>query len=599
MRKTVLLLLLAAATTGAAPPAEPVSASGSARADAPAPAPKAELPGFAADLADRPMIAGPDGWTPISYATAWSALAKASPDRRQAARWAYARSLIGGARGGEASGVLDVMLQDDPDLALVPAWQLARGVASAQAGRSAQALTALGGPALAANSEACLWRMLAMAGAELPRQALGQVACAGPALASRRKSERARFVLAAAGAAIDAGRPALALDWLRRLPDRDAAANLLRGKAELALGRVPAGRLRLERVAKTGLPEQRADAGLGLIETGVAARTLTPAAAIQQLDALRFAWRGGRIEERALHLTWTLANAARDDRHALAAGATLFRAFDLGPDTAPMASALHARLAAALAPGSAMPIAAAAGLYWDYRDLAPAGVEGDRLVGRLADRLSAAGLYARAAELLGYQLTARAQDVAQGPLSVKVAGLHILAGRPDRALATLRATDKIAYPDEMLWDRRRVGAAALQLLGKTAEALSVLDDVPNAEAMRAEIRWKARDWEGLVAGGGSALPGKGPLAEVEQAVVLRHAIGLAMLGREAALTQLRGRYLAGFGTSPGARTFDVLTGDVGSIDPETLAQAMAALPSASPAGKFGDLLDVEVAGRKG
>ena len=175
-----------------------------------------------------------------------------------------------------------------------------------------------------------------------------------------------------------------------------------------------------------------------------------------------------------------------------------------------MLAGLHARLRAVLGPESRTPIAEAAGLYWDHRDLAPAGAEGDALAGRLADRLQIAGLYARAAELLEYQLTSRVRDVARGPLSAKVASLHILAGRPDRALGTLRATDDAAYPDAMLWERRRVAAAALQLTGRTAEALAVLGDVPGGARIAAEIQWKAQDWAGLVENGQPLLPASGP-----------------------------------------------------------------------------------------
>lgn len=614
------MLLAAASTVGAAAghassAAEQQSAGHPASTSAsPAARPAAfaalavRLPGFAAALSEIPTIVGPQAWRPIPYEKSWAALAGARPDTRQALRWDYARSLIAAERGDDAVGVLDVMRQDDPDLALVPSWQLARGAALAQTGRASEALAALGGAALggaalggaplAANPEACLWRMLAMAQAGLAQQALAQVACALPALDARPAGGRVRFVLAASRAAIEARQPALALKWLALVSDGDPAANLYRGKAYLALGQAQAGRLRLERVQLRGTPEQRMDAKLSLVEAEAGAGKLPPVSAMKQLDHIRFTWRGGDIEERTLRLGWRLSTDAHDERAAMAAGATLFRYFDLGADAAPMMAGFHAQFVSALAPDSKTPIDQAAGLYWDFRDLAPAGAEGDQLVYRLADRLQAAGLYARAAELLQYQLSQRVKDIAQGPLSVKVAILHILAGRPDRALQALRDTDGIAYPQEMLWDRRRVGAAALHLLGKTAEALAVLQDVPDGNRIRAEIYWKTQDWAGLVSAGEPALPGPGPLSEVEQAMVLRHAIALAMLGREDGLSGLRARYGASFAKLPSAATFDVLTRAVETIDPAAIAQAMAALPSASPAGKIGDLLDADVAGAK-
>jgi len=74
-------------------------------------------------------------------------------------------------------------------------------------------------------------------------------------------------------------------------------------------------------------------------------------------------------------------------------------------------------------------------------------------------------------------------------------------------------------------------------------------------------------------------------------MVLRHAISLAMLGREDGLAALRGRYQASFRGLKTAAVFDMLTGTPGSVDPETLARAMAAMPGASPAGDIATLLD--------
>ena len=557
----------------------------------------ARIPGFAAALSEMPVPAGSGAWPVLSYADAWGALATSNPDTRQFARWDYARSLVGSGRGAEALGVLEVMKADDPDLELVPAWQLARGAALAQMGRDADALSALSAEALATNPEACMWRMRALSDGGLAAQALENVNCALTAINARSPAGRVPFVLAAAHAAVEDHRPAVAMRWLRLLPDRYPGANLLRGRASLALGQAQEGRLRLDRVALSGDAEQRMDARLSTLEANIATHRIAPADALKQLDAIRFAWRGGAIEERALRLTAQISADAHDLRRSLAASGTLFRYFDLGAESGPTIARLQAQLATALGADGGLPLDQAAGLYWDFRDLAPAGGAGDRMVNQLANRLQSAGLYGRAAELLEYQLTARTRDVAQGPLSARVASLHILAGRPDRALRALRATDATPYPDEMLWDRRRVEAAALHLLGKTSEALAVLQDVPGGDRVRAEILWQKGDWANLAEADERLLPKGGPLSDVEQAIVLRHAIALAMLGREAPLAGLRARYAAAFAKLPTAPTFDLLTRAVGTLDPAAVSRAMASIPSASPAGSIGDLFDAQPAAR--
>jgi len=558
--------------------------------------PTAVLPGFAAVLANDAPIKDATGWQIVPETDAWKAISGSTAETRQAARWSYARSLIGKGRWAEAYGVLVTMGRDDPDLALVPAFQLALGVAQSGLGRHADALDALSAEQLAQNAEACAWRMRAMAALEMNAEALSQWKCARPALASRTRRTGGAFLLAAAESAIARDKPDFALAVLKSLSDADAAANLLRGRALFELGSQQEARLRMNRAAQNGTLEQQVDARVSLLEGLVANKNANPRKAAAELERIVYSWRGGQLERRALKLRFTLAERLRDDRAVLAAGAALFRYHPMSGDSGALLSALQARLDAILSPDSKVPLPEAAGLFWDYRDLSPSGAGGDLLVSRLADRLQAAGLYQRAAELLDYQLMARAKDVAQGPLSVRVAKLYILADEPEEALRALRATDGNIYPDPMLWARLRIEAVALHKMGRTDEALAVLDGVPEGGAIRDEIEWGRRNWQALSSAGDLPRAGGGGLTEVEQTIVLRRAVALAMLGRETALESLRARYSSAFAEQPTEAAFDLLTGPVDGLDPAAITRAMAAMPTASPAGEFADLLAVE--GRK-
>lgn len=586
--RSALIALLAGATT-VTPHAAGADAARAAASRPGTGAAPSILPPFAADLAQVPMITGASGWQGETGEAGWTLLAASHPENRQLRRWSYAIGLIGEGRGAEALGVLDVMQSGDRDLGLVAPYLLARGVALTLVGRDEEAISALSAEALSGNPEACAWRLRAFAHAGAAEDAIRQVNCALPAINGRNPEARASFVLAAAGAAIDAGQPKPALAWLKLFGDQNPEANVLRGRALVATGDSQEGSFRLKRAARNGGAAVRAQATVGMIEAGLVTHSLSPADAMKQLEALRFGWRGGAVERRALEIELRLATEARDLRGQLRAGAALIRYFRLGKKAAPMLAELQAALAAALAPDSSVSLAEAAGLYWDFRELAPAGGEGDALVVRLAGRLQDAGLYARAAELLQYQLTQRAQDVAQGPLSVKVATLHILAGRPDRALDAIRTTEQASYSDAMRHDRKRVEAVALHRLGKTDAAMAALYDLPDAHAIRAEIRWQAKDWSSFI--GENALPAPKGLSEPAQAAVLRQAVALAMLGREDQLEALRARYATAFKTLPSGQAFDVLTRKVGGIDPAAIGAAMTAIPQASPAGAIGDLLD--------
>jgi len=549
--------------------------------------PVARLPGFAAVLANAAVPTGPGSWQVIDDEKLRSELVRGGSAGRQAVRWDIARSFLGRAHGAEALGVLEVMQQDDPDLALVPAFVLAKGAALTLLGRPVEGLAALNAPMLADNAEACAWRLRLLAAQNtMGDAALAQVGCALPAMQARTGGARRPFVLSVASASIAQEQPQRALHWLGMLGDGDVAANLLRGKALYASGDAQNGRLRLARVEQAGTYEQRIDAKLSGIEAAVAHGQTSPAMA-KQVDQIRFEWRGGDIEERALRVGYKLAGASSDLRGELSSGAPLIRYFAIGKDAGPMLAQLQAALGTAIAPDSKLSTGDAAGLFWDYRDLAPGGAAGDAMLNQLAGRLQAAGLFERAGDLLAYQMNSRAQDIEKGPVSVRVASLYILAGKADRALKALRDTAAPPYPDDMRYARQRVEAVALFQLGHPDQAMAVLDTVPGSEGIKSEVAWQSRDWATLAdAKVGAA---RGTLAPVDQALVLRRAVALGMLGREPDLARLRAQYVAGFRGTAAAASFDLLTQPVGKLTPDTIAKAMAAIPAASPAGDLADL----------
>lgn len=184
---------------------------------------------FASQLSELPLLTRPQGWQSASR-PGWEGLIVAGLANRQAARWGYANAQIAQGRAQEAISALDVMRQDEPDLMLVAAFRLALGATLAMLNRATLAVDSLSNDALADNSEACAWRMLALAHGGLPAPALGQVHCAVPALNARPADTRAPFLLAAARAAADLGKPGLTLRLLKTLPERAPAANLLRGR---------------------------------------------------------------------------------------------------------------------------------------------------------------------------------------------------------------------------------------------------------------------------------------------------------------------------------------------------------------------------------
>ncbi|WP_422058415.1 endoglucanase [Sphingomonas sp.] len=585
MTRAGLALLLLAGSASAALAASDAKHAPAAHGGQPAAAVKPAPGGavakptpFAAELAEMPRAA-PGARTAIDAPLAWSLIARSTAETRQSARWKLATALIDTGRGAEALGVLETMLRDDHALELVPVWRLAIGKANILAGRNAAALTWFNAPELLADPEACAWRI--RAGAVIDGAAgSALLKCAVPAILAHHGADRIAFLLDAATGLIRSGHHDRALRFLAVIPDQHVAANLQRGIALMATGQPEAGKLRLERVMLSGTPAERAAAELALIRDAVARGTIKPGEAVKRLDALTFRWRGGAVERAALELKWQIAERAHDPVIALVASATLFRHFDLGAQTGPTLTRIQADLQT-LVNDPKRPIAQAAGLFWEYRDLSPTGAPGDLLVSTLADRLSAAGLHVRAAELLQHQMQNRAIDIAKGPLSVRIARQLLLADKPDQALAILRRSDGPDYPAPIAADRQKMQAIATWRMGRRGDALAMLDQVDAADDLRAEMLWQARDWRRFVEANRAVLaPGR-------TATVLRQAVALVMLGDEPGLAALRNRYLPALrGTKAGA-ALGALASASGAVNPAALDTAMAGV---SEIAADGDLL---------
>ncbi|GGO96930.1 hypothetical protein [Stakelama pacifica] len=543
---------------------------------------------FAAELAQMPLD---DSDQPVpTIDAAWRTLAQASDSGRQAARWNLARSLARYGSPAEELGVLSVMQMDDPDLSLVSAWRLANGVALARIGRTSDALASLSDPGLTMTGTACAWRMRLLARMHDWEAAGKQFRCAAPAMDAMPAWSQHDFRIAAAQTAIGIMAPENAMTLLAPLAESDTDANLVRGKALLALGKYDEGLLKLRRVALAGSPQQRAAAQLAIIETGIASKSLSAKDAADQLDALLYHWRGDDTEREALKVRWKLAETMGDKRGALDAGARLFRYFDLGPKTRPVLEKLQGMLSNLLN-DQQLPLSQAAGVYWEYRDLAPTGGAGDAVASNLADRLADARLFGRAAELLRYQMDNRATDIAKGPLSVRIAELQLLDGNPEGALEVIRASDGPPYPETMLTDRRRMSAVALFRLGKKNEAMAMLDLVPDSAPLKAEMLWHQRDWSGFVKANGRALPAPAGLNAAAETAVLRQAVALAMQGNEAGLSDLKRRYGPAMSKRPSGKALALLTDRPDQVDPGAIEAALAAMPGAASAGPLTGLIE--------
>lgn len=518
----VLLLVVSIPAIVSATTAPPLFATPPVSSSAPTAA-------FAAQLAESGAALGPSLWVGVDRRAAFARATALPASQRQPLRWQQVRAAVGEGDYAGALAIAEVMAAADPDLMLSAPFRLATGVALTGLGRRAEALSALSHPLLVRNAEACAWRMRVHIIAGDSAAALAEAGCAIPAINARSAARRGPFLHSAARAALDEGRVAQAMRWLGLLGDGDAVANLLRGRALLAMGKGDEARFRLNRAIAAGSSPVAAEARLAQI----AAMGDGPARR-KALDALLYVWRGDETERRALALAYRLAAEAGDLHRQMAFGAVMLRYGQAGADNADVPRAMRAILARAADPDGGIALSLAADLIWDYRDFLPAGGQGAALAWSLSRRLERVGLFARAAELTEHGMAGFADATATGTAAIRAASLWLQAEDPARAIAALRAGDDSHVSDAMRHDRARVEAVAFARLGRPAAALAVLEDVPGSAPLRQEISWQAGLWSDYR----TARKADSSRPADEQAV-LRDAIAMAMLGDEAGLAALR------------------------------------------------------------
>ena len=138
----------------------------------------------------------------------------------------------------------------------------------------------------------------------------------------------------------------------------------------------------------------------------------------------------------------------------------------------------------------------ALGIYYEFKDLAPFGRDGDLVVSKLADRLVEMELFERAALLLDYQVRFRLEREERSKTGAKLALIYILSNQPERAVTTLENTGFGNNPPALNEKRALLAAKAMSDMKKYDQALKVIakNDSDDAKKLKMEIYWQTSSW---------------------------------------------------------------------------------------------------------
>lgn len=502
-------------------------------------------------------------------------VALSSEESRHAARLDLARFFIAHGFGPEAIGELDLIAAENPEVARRLDFIALRGAARILAGDAEAGSRDLQRGWLAESREAALWRAVAAADQGNWTQAAEEFDRAEAQLYAYPQPLRDQLLLRAGETWVETGARRQATEALGRLAESGAgrreygpALAYLRGRLALQRDDARAAEIELARAANSNDRLYHRLGEMALIRHERRQGDLPLTEEIARLEALRFAWRGDRLEFEALT---ELADAYwRGDRfrEALETWQDVAALFPHDPESQAIADALSERLISLFDGPDAEDITplSAVALFRDYEHLIPTEAERDRLTAILAERLVEMDLLSDASDLLQPLVAERLAGREKARMGARLAGIRLLDDQPEAAIAALDESAVAGLDDTGLQEERRLlRARALSELDDAEAALVLLEPAVSdlADSARLDIAWRANDWPTaarLLAERRAPPPADGsPIAPEQAEIVVNSAIALVLSGDREGLDALVGDYGSAMRDSAQASTFALVT----------------------------------------
>lgn len=482
------------------------------------------------------------------------AAANAKSTGKEKARLDLARFYFANGFGPEALGVLKIIEEDRPEIAGSQEFRGLSGAINVLMGRFDDARQDLEHPSLDKNDEARFWRATLQA---YEGDLFGAAANLKRMAAITRPYPRALKIplgTLIAEAAIELGDIKQATRYLEAMraaepnPAQLSKLEYVDGRLKELSGDFEGAVAKWAEVQEGPHRPSRAKAAVSRTELLLKLKQIDEVQAIQELEKLRFAWRGDDFEFALLRRLGDLYVSIGDYRNGLRTmrqAATHFRDNEKAAEVTQQMTDAFSGLYLENKADALAPITAIA-LYDEFKELTPAGEEGDEMIRRLADRLVDVDLLDRAAALLQAQVEFRLQGVQKARVGAQLALVHILAHEFGKAIDVLDQSAGDGLPPELSTQRQHLRARSLMGEGLKDDALALLKDDKSMDAdlLRREMHWNDKDWvqasqtlNRLLRGYG-ARPGD-PLDDVQGQTVLDMAIAMTLSGNERGIDRLR------------------------------------------------------------
>lgn len=431
-------------------------------------------------------------------------ISEATSISRSGPRLSLAQFYFANGLAAEAMGLLRTIATSDEELARRPDVKALRGASQFMLGRFAEAEEDLDDRSLNGFAEAELWRGASNAAQGKWASAIEHFARAGEIPGGYPRNFATQLAMLAAEAAIRAGDFRGAGGFLdaiaegRPTPGEQARLDYLRGRVLYASGDIDTALDYWRRLADGTDRWSRVRAKRALIEHNLRENSITRIEAIEDLESLRFTWRGDQLE---FDLLRRLGNLYIEEKDYVAGLDALRQAVIFFPNNLfarEVSKEMTEQFAKIYTDGIAdsMTPLTALSLYDQFRELTPVGRRGDRIIQRLADRLVQVDLLDRAAILLDRQVRFRLQGVSKARVGSRLALIRLLDRQPEKALEALDESVAPGMDAKLATQRKRLRARAIFELGDSETALKLLkaDASRDAGLLRADIYWRTQEW---------------------------------------------------------------------------------------------------------
>lgn len=471
------------------------------------------------------------------------AAAAAPPRARSDRRLDLAEAMVALGLGSEASSVLAAASADDPSAAASPRAALLGAIASIL-DPGERGPDPFGASAYPSTEEGKLWRALAWQPPAPVGAAIATIRRGMPLLVSYPARLREAAATQAARVLL-AGQDPDGLRAIDLLPD-SAAIRLARAEARARLGHPAAALAALAELARSRDIAVMANSLRDVIRLKLASGRLTNAAAADLLDAHRLDWRitgqeaPALIEEADDRLRVPDARAAFELWHEALAIDPTVRA-----QVEPRRLAALSQLAQ---PASAARVSASdyASIIAENMDLIAANGDLAARTGLiLADKFADLGLEDHAAATLDRLVVPMPAGTARAVINTRLASLDVARGAPAAATAALSRDDEAGCPIALVDRRKLIRARALDMAGKSADALALLAAATSEDAvlLKAQLLMERQDWHAALVPLNDLfhrLPTRGPLDATQGAVVLQLVAASVRDGTAASATAAKG-----------------------------------------------------------